>query len=192
MVTNTEARATAKQLWYLHLLTKTDTRESKLSFDEVSILIDYYKGQQAIKKLQNGHSYLCEELGIDFTTAPSSTQVTANPASIIKVAEKIVKKHKAKTQADIDFPWIKSGRNKRGGGNCKISVSPVTLESSMRSYARCVAAGITSPYKSEQAIPTCPTCRERVHFMSKRGPGDNAYTCNANHLTDCPTWIPVN
>jgi hypothetical protein len=48
MVVNTEARATARQLWYLHLLTRQDTREWIISMKEARDMITVLK----VKKIE--------------------------------------------------------------------------------------------------------------------------------------------
>ena len=50
MVTNTESKATAKQLWYLHILTKQDTREWSISMKEASDMITVLRAKQIEKK----------------------------------------------------------------------------------------------------------------------------------------------
>jgi hypothetical protein len=57
MVTNTEARATAKQLWYLHILTRQDTREWLISMKEASDMITVLKGQKIEQKQKKNGSH---------------------------------------------------------------------------------------------------------------------------------------
>ena len=49
MLKNPELPATSKQLWLLHILTKTDTRELKLTMAEASERIEQLKNKTAIK-----------------------------------------------------------------------------------------------------------------------------------------------
>jgi hypothetical protein len=80
MVTNTEAKATAKQLWYLHILTKQDTREWLISMKEASDMITVLKGKQIEAK----------GISIPASAPIKELNAGANPITIISdVAEPV-------------------------------------------------------------------------------------------------------
>jgi len=92
MATASAAQATTSQMWYLHILAKRDTKSLTLSKDDASILIDYYRGQQAVKKLTNGHSHLAELFGLDLNPAPvKATEIESKPDPIVEEPPEPVK-----------------------------------------------------------------------------------------------------
>lgn len=134
---------------------------SKLSDTETQILIDYFRGIEAIKHLQNGHSYLATQFGITFDT-PKRTR----KKSIVDQAQEVIDNH------DITdtLSYLTPGRNALGGANGHIinhiKFTPKTLE---RINQRFNDNWGKMPER-KQLISTCPDCGG--HYKTEFGYND--------------------
>lgn len=145
----------------MELSNYTDKDISNLSELEATILVDYFKGIEAIKHLQNGHSYLATQFDIKFET-PKRTR----KKSIVDQAQEVINHHDI---ADT-LSYLTPGRNALGGANGHvinhIKFTPKTLE---RINQRFVDNWGIIPER-KQLISTCPDCGG--HYKTEFGYND--------------------
>jgi hypothetical protein len=103
----TKSQCTKCELWYLD--TAKSGEYSNLSAEDRSILIDYYKGQKAIEKLNNGHGYLKCQYGI-VTDLPMATAPKEPPIVRRKIAHSGTKiKLTAEMERATDYQLKQNG-----------------------------------------------------------------------------------
>jgi len=143
-----EAPATSKQLWLLHILTKTDTRGLKLTMQEASDRIEVLKSngqnKRPLNKLQPEREVI---QGIAPTGKPDMTMIQANfETSCLTLG----REKAGNDTATIDFYSFQCPDCLFGqGGNCKPSWR--------------YASGITSQGKYESVSFSC-SHYEPVHY----------------------------
>lgn len=139
----------------------TNQDVTNLSDTEAQILVDYFRGIEAAKQLQNGHGYLAAQFDIKFETAKRTRK-----KSIVEQAQEVIDNH------DITdtLSYLTPGRNALGGANGHIinhiKFTPKTLE---RINQRFNENWGTMPER-KQLISTCPDCSG--HYKTEFGYND--------------------
>jgi hypothetical protein len=118
---------------------------------ETEILLDYFKGQEAIKHLQNGYSYLATQFGITFEPVKKPRKVK----TVIEQAQEVVENHDSIPDT---MAHLTSGKNALGGANGHITnhikFTPKVLAELAERFNKNWG---TIPERT-RLISTCPKC----------------------------------
>jgi hypothetical protein len=130
----------------------TDT--STLSEVEQRLLLDYFRYKEVVSELKSNYPELAKQYGI--LDEPKKRKVKVASEPIETVQETI------EDWLQDSFPGLKSGRNKLGGGTCRLSASKITAKMVERMDAEYTAIyGIT---EREILVSKCPKCNG--HFRT--------------------------
>jgi hypothetical protein len=135
----------------MQTITATDT----LSDIEQRLLMDYFKYKEVVNQIKTDYPELAKQYGILDEPKKRTRKAASEPISE-PVQETI------ETWLQDSFPGLKSGRNKLGGGTCRLSLKNVTAKMVERMDAEYTAIyGIT---EREMLVSKCPKCNG--HFRT--------------------------
>ncbi len=140
-----------KEVNMLSNYTQKDT--DNLSEIEKQLLMDYFRFREVVNQIKADYPHLITEYEIE--NKPKRTRKAKEAQTDIEDWQQ------------INFTWLKTGRNKLGGGTCRISASKLTQKSLDRMWDDYNQAyGVT---EREQLVSKCPKCNGHFRTTFERG-----------------------
>jgi len=137
------------------LRTYTDKPTDGLTEIEAQLLLDYFKFKETVNQIKTNHAELIDQFDLDElkkkTRKVKSIELPVTPDDY--------------WMAD-NFPWLRTGKNKLGGGTCRLSatsIKPATIARMDDWYN-----SQNPPVEREMLLSTCPDCAGHMRTEFKR------------------------